>query len=73
MEHWCNYIYFVRFLSCVAVSIEVIPVIRLSGYPPFYNPKTPLLFEAILQADYAYPGEYWDHISDDGTYALLHL
>jgi len=36
----------------------------LCGFPPFYNEHLPVLFEAIMEADYDYPEDYWDEISD---------
>merc|ERR1712137_1088831 len=45
-------------------SIGVITYILLCGFPPFYNEHLPILFEAIMQADYDYPEDYWDEISD---------
>merc|ERR1712000_5931 len=45
-------------------SIGVITYILLCGFPPFYNEHLPVLFEAIMQADYDYPEDYWDEISD---------
>jgi serine/threonine protein kinase len=47
-------------------SVGVITYILLCGFPPFYNDNVPLLFEAIMKADFDYPADYWDHISDDG-------
>ena len=44
---------------------------RLCGFPPFYHEKIPLLFESIMRADYDYPAEYWDHISDDGASSFI--
>lgn len=46
-------------------SVGVITYILLCGFPPFYNENIPLLFESIMKADFNYPSEYWDHISDD--------
>jgi len=46
-------------------SAGVICYILLCGFPPFYHENIPLLFESIMKADYDYPAEYWDHISDD--------
>merc|ERR1712232_183779 len=46
-------------------SVGVITYILLCGFPPFYNENVPLLFESIMKADFDYPEEYWDHISDD--------
>ena len=37
---------------------------RLCGFPPFYNENLPVLFEQIMQADYDFPPEYWDQISE---------
>merc|ERR1712137_1149240 len=45
-------------------SIGVITYILLCGFPPFYNEHLPVLFEAIMEADYDYPEDYWDEISD---------
>merc|ERR1712188_260449 len=45
-------------------SIGVITYILLCGFPPFYNESLPLLFEQIMKADYDYPPDYWDEISD---------
>lgn len=46
-------------------SIGVITYILLCGFPPFYNESLPLLFEQIMKADYDYPPDYWDEISDE--------
>eukprot|EP01097_Dermamoeba_algensis_P005047 TRINITY_DN321_c0_g1_i4.p1 TRINITY_DN321_c0_g1~~TRINITY_DN321_c0_g1_i4.p1 ORF type:complete len:156 (+),score=44.94 TRINITY_DN321_c0_g1_i4:611-1078(+) len=46
-------------------SIGVITYILLCGFPPFYNEDVPALFEQILNADFDYPEEYWDSISDE--------
>eukprot|EP01094_Clydonella_sp_ATCC50884_P005859 TRINITY_DN1483_c0_g1_i1.p1 TRINITY_DN1483_c0_g1~~TRINITY_DN1483_c0_g1_i1.p1 ORF type:complete len:472 (+),score=291.09 TRINITY_DN1483_c0_g1_i1:43-1458(+) len=45
-------------------SIGVITYILLCGFPPFYNESLPLLFEQIMKADYDYPPDYWDEISE---------
>eukprot|EP01095_Lingulamoeba_sp_RSL-Kostka_P000758 TRINITY_DN1104_c0_g1_i1.p1 TRINITY_DN1104_c0_g1~~TRINITY_DN1104_c0_g1_i1.p1 ORF type:complete len:249 (+),score=96.84 TRINITY_DN1104_c0_g1_i1:436-1182(+) len=45
-------------------SIGVITYILLCGFPPFYNDSLPLLFEQIMKAEYDYPPDYWDDISD---------
>jgi len=45
-------------------SVGVITYILLCGFPPFYNENIPLLFEAIIKAEFDYPAEYWDEISD---------
>merc|ERR1711934_665263 len=45
-------------------SIGVITYILLCGFPPFYNESLPLLFEQIMKADFDYPPDYWDEISD---------
>merc|ERR1712232_1541986 len=45
-------------------SLGVITYILLCGFPPFYNEHLPVLFEAIMKADYDYPEDYWDEISD---------
>merc|ERR1711974_584390 len=46
-------------------SVGVITYILMCGFPPFYNDNVPLLFESIMKAEFDYPAEYWDHISDD--------
>merc|ERR1712137_776203 len=45
-------------------SIGVITYILLCGFPPFYNEHLPVLFESIMKAEYDYPEDYWDEISD---------
>jgi len=45
-------------------SIGVITYILLCGFPPFYNEHLPILFESIMKAEYEYPEDYWDEISD---------
>jgi len=46
-------------------SVGVITYILICGFPPFYNENVPLLFESIMKADFDYPAEYWDDVSDD--------
>jgi len=46
-------------------SVGVITYILLCGFPPFYNDNVAQLFETIINADFDYPPDYWDHISDD--------
>jgi len=46
-------------------SVGVITYILLCGFPPFYNENVAELFESIINADFDYPSDYWDHISDD--------
>lgn len=46
-------------------STGVIAYILLCGFPPFYHDNVPLLFESIMTADYDYPPDYWDEISDE--------
>ena len=46
-------------------SVGVITYILLCGFPPFYNENVAQLFESIIKADFDYPSDYWDHISDD--------
>jgi calcium/calmodulin-dependent protein kinase I len=46
-------------------SIGVITYILLCGFPPFYSESVPEVFEQIMKADYDYPEEYWNEISDD--------
>ncbi|KAL6078330.1 Myosin light chain kinase [Balamuthia mandrillaris] len=46
-------------------SIGVITYILLCGFPPFYSESVPEVFEQIMKAEYDYPEEYWDEISDE--------
>ena len=46
-------------------SIGVILYILLSGYPPFIEDTQPELFEKIIQADYEFDEESWNHISSE--------
>lgn len=46
-------------------SVGVVTYILVCGFPPFYNENIPLLFESILKADFDFPMEDWEHISDD--------
>lgn len=41
-------------------------LLRLCGYPPFYDENDSKLFEQILKADYEFDAPYWDDISDSG-------
>lgn len=42
-------------------------LLRLCGYPPFYDENDAKLFEQILKAEYEFDSPYWDDISDSGT------
>jgi serine/threonine protein kinase len=42
----------------------VITYILLCGFPPFYGDTVPELFEQIMSADYDYPEDYWNEVSD---------
>jgi len=46
-------------------SIGVITYILLCGFPPFYNEKIQELFEQIMKAQFDFPEDYWEDISDD--------
>jgi calcium/calmodulin-dependent protein kinase I len=46
-------------------SIGVITYILLCGFPPFYGKTVPEIFERIMAADYDFPEEYWDEVSED--------
>jgi len=46
-------------------SIGVITYILLCGFPPFYNEKLQELFEQIMKADYDFPEDYWEDISQE--------
>lgn len=48
---------------CVIVYLHLL---RLCGYPPFYDENDSKLFEQILKADYEFDAPYWDDISDSG-------
>jgi calcium/calmodulin-dependent protein kinase I len=45
-------------------SVGVITYILLCGFPPFYGETVPELFEQIMSADYDYPEDYWNEVSD---------
>lgn len=45
-------------------------VLRLCGYPPFYDENDSKLFEQILKAEYEFDSPYWDDISDSG---IVHI
>lgn len=45
-------------------SVGVILYIMLCGFPPFYEPELPALFDSILKARYDFPSPWWDEISD---------
>lgn len=46
--------------------IGALHLLRLCGYPPFYDENDSKLFEQILKADYEFDAPYWDDISDSG-------
>lgn len=46
-------------------SIGVITYILLCGFPPFFGETVPELFEQIMGADYDYPEDYWNDVSDE--------
>lgn len=46
-------------------SIGVITYILLCGFPPFYGNNDQEIFEKILKAEYNFPAESWDPVSDD--------
>ena len=50
--------------SCDMWSVGVILYIMLCGFPPFYEPELPALFDSILKARYDFPSPWWDEISD---------
>jgi len=54
-------------------SIGVITYILLCGFPPFYSESVPEVFEQIMKAEYDYPAEYWDEISDEAKDFIDHL
>jgi len=54
-------------------SIGVITYILLCGFPPFYSESVPEVFEQIMKAEYDYPAEYWDDISEDAKDFINHL
>jgi len=54
-------------------SIGVITYILLCGFPPFYSESVPEVFEQIMKAEYDYPAEYWDDISDEAKDFINHL
>jgi len=46
-------------------SVGVITYVLLCGYPPFYAKEQRELFTQILNADYEFPEEDWDSVSED--------
>jgi len=44
--------------------IGVISYILLCGFPPFAAEGLPQLLEKIITADFDYPANYWDEVSD---------
>jgi len=54
-------------------SIGVITYILLCGFPPFYSESVPEVFEQIMKAEYDYPAEYWDDISEEAKDFINHL
>lgn len=46
-------------------SIGVITYILLCGFPPFYGNSDQEIFEKILKAEYDFPADSWDPVSDD--------
>jgi len=54
-------------------SVGVITYVLLCGYPPFYAPSQPLLFEKIINADYDFPEPEWTHISDTAKEFIKNL
>ena len=43
----------------------MITYILLCGFPPFFGETVPELFEQIMGADYDYPEDYWNDVSDE--------
>eukprot|EP01133_Synstelium_polycarpum_P016846 gene16846-20030_t len=54
-------------------SIGVITYILLCGFPPFYGDTIPEIFEFIMEANFDYPSDYWDHISAEAKDFINHL
>ena len=46
-------------------SIGVITYVLLWGYPPFFGDSNEEIFQKITSADYGYPPEDWDFISEN--------
>jgi len=46
-------------------SVGVITYVLLCGYPPFYAKEQRELFTQILNADYEFPEEDWDSVSEE--------
>ena len=46
---------------------------RLCGFPPFFDDGSNMaeLFEQIMNGEFDYPEEYWDDISDEGSFYFL--
>ena len=54
-------------------SIGVITYILLCGFPPFFGDTVPQLFEQIMKAEYDYPSDYWDDVSNTAKDFIDHL
>jgi len=54
-------------------SIGVITYILLCGFPPFFGDTVPQLFEQIMRAEYDYPSDYWDDVSQTAKDFIDHL
>ncbi|EGG23482.1 myosin light chain kinase [Cavenderia fasciculata] len=54
-------------------SVGVITYILLCGFPPFYGDTIPEIFEFIMEANFDYPADYWDHISKEAKDFINHL
>jgi hypothetical protein len=57
--------------SLCCVHVRVWSILRLCGYPPFFeDDDQEALFAQIRTGAYEFTSPYWDCVSDDGTLAL---
>ena len=46
------------------IFFDLIYIIQLCGFPPFYDDNNKKLFALIIGAKYSFPSPYWDGVSD---------
>lgn len=56
-------------------ALGVIVYVLLCGYPPFSNPTgdQEKLFDLILSAEYDFPEEHWEFISEDAKNIIIRM
>ena len=62
-----TYILYVLFLQFFFMVLYLtFFIIRLCGFPPFYDENNAALFASIKSGNFDYPSPYWDCVSDEG-------